>query len=96
MNEILRNINYEFQRFIDVELKRAIQEMKNDLYEQEMGFEREILASLEKAHRDLEDKMENFRPKQQDKLDSDKYALKNELAEVANTMMSAQKHLEDV
>ncbi len=61
-----------------------------------MGFEREILSSLEKAHRDIDIKLENLRPQQQIHFDEDKYALKSDLSDIVNTMMAAQKHLEEV
>jgi hypothetical protein len=48
---VLRTINSELQRFIDVELKGTLNDMKNSFFEQQFGFERQLCALFDKLQR---------------------------------------------
>eukprot|EP00347_Sterkiella_histriomuscorum_P020838 403336271 len=100
VNALMNNINGEFQRFIDVDLRTALNDMKNQLFEQQFGFERQIINHIDKLQQEFENREPQVIVQQPElsnsMLDPNKnYALQEDLKLLEDNLASLSQQLED-
>ncbi|CDW71889.1 UNKNOWN [Stylonychia lemnae] len=99
VNDMLNSMNYEFQRFIDNDLKSYLNDMKNQMFEQQFGFERQICQLFDKLQQDLHSRQPAIHIQQAEpdynEVQLDKYALAHDLKIVEDDLIKLTNQIED-